>query len=134
MYKQIVSVYELLQSDFVYITLIFFFGVVVLLLFGMYVWLKRNLEEGKAISDSILEKIEAKDEGSDYTKHQEKIPANIISPGTVYGLFSLGFVTGIIFVSIFHPETSYLVPFSIICVVIGIIVLFFFRSLLFSRK
>ena len=134
MYRQIVSVYELLQNEFAYVTLILFFGAIVLLLFGMYVWLKKNLEEGKAISESILDKIEAKDEGPMHNEHQEKIPANIISPGTVYGLFSLGFVTGIIFVSIFHPETSYLVPFSIICVVIGVIVLFFFRSLLFSRK
>ena len=134
MYKPIVSAYELLQNEFAYITLIFFFGVIVLLLFGMYIWLKKNLEEGKAISESILDKIEAKDESSDYTDYREKATANIVSPGTVYGLFSLGFIAGIIFVSVFHPETSYLVPFSIICVVIGVIVLFFFRSLLFSRK
>ena len=134
MFNPIASAYELLQNEFAYITLIFYFGAIVLLLFGMYIWMKKNLEEGKVISESILEKIEAKDEGPDYTKYREKAITNIISPGTVYGLFSLGFISGIIFVSVFHPETSYLVPFSIICVVIGVIVLFFFRSLLFSRK
>ena len=123
---------ELLQIDATTIPLIFLYSLIVLMIFGIYAWLKVNLERDYPTIESTYSEDEVSPDEVVGVPREKALDYSM-SLATIYGIFSAGFIIGIIFVSIFFPETSFLIPFSITCAIFGIIIIFLTRSLLFRK-
>jgi len=130
----------MLQSESLLVSIFVLFGGITLTLFGMYIWLKKNLEQPGIIpSDS-----KAYDELYTYEEEDIEQEARGRSPSesvtrsinlaSVFAIYALGFISGLILVAIYYPETSYLVPFAIVISFICIIVLFIIRGILSPIK